>query len=89
MSRRGGPFRRVVNSEVYSTPKSILLPWHLLGWAWTLTLECGHEVYRKARYVPERQSASRRSWGGHYRHYDDIIQKPPQRVRCEQCGRKL
>jgi predicted RNA-binding Zn-ribbon protein involved in translation (DUF1610 family) len=91
-------FCRVKEAFLWSTAKSLFVPWHAFGFVWELRLECGrvHDTYRP-RYVPERESKHRSV--AHIRAAGDVLPPPaqvkcscglnPDYGRCKGCGRKL
>jgi hypothetical protein len=53
---------------------------------WYLTLECGHEVERRIRWLPIENAP--KGWAALHRGVSlDRLPPDPKRARCSECGR--
>lgn len=79
--------RRVVKAHLRSGSTIIANPsikYHF----WSLELECGHEIERRVRWLPQTGLNRRRGWSAQH-HGVPLSRTPPepQHVDCEECRR--
>lgn len=74
--------RKVVDSSLGNGVKSIFSKRHYPGYVWELTLECGHTVSRKVRYIGKRSG-----YRGQTRPVEEVAPAPAS-VECKQCDGK-
>lgn len=82
-----GPFRKVQSARVRSG-QTIIANFHITWWE--LTLECGHDVDRPVRWLPQKgpKHLRRRGWAALYNPPGpDRLPRPPKRARCDRCAR--
>lgn len=77
------PLRRV-EKVTYRVMSSLLSSFKT--YRWFMTLECGHDIDRPIRYLPQTTGVKRRGFAALWHPPGpDRIPEPPKRARCEYC----
>lgn len=81
------PLRKVVHANV-RVMSSILASFKT--YRWFFELECGHEVDRPIKYLPQPEGEIKRRGFAALWHPPEHsrIPPPPKRARCDECARK-
>lgn len=78
-------YRKVVTAELdEGGQRSIFKEWVTLGCLWTLTLECGHIIYKSPRYIKKTGLTGAKR----FRRKSSDALPAPKRVICRECKQR-